>query len=366
MLLAVTAAGIPFGNKASAATFKPLVRLDSLIAGATSSTGRVCLVSDQTATAIKSVRITFPFTNATTDYTLSATLTNWTTNTSNLDTQPAAQSALTGLATATASVVAAGAHQVTFDDAAGFTPADTTTNYCFNWAGSGLTNPTAWTGTETTPGKIEVFNAVAAGGALISSGTFSEPKTVTTFGTNVSVSATVPPSFQYTLGATSDPFGTTNISALNYTAGVTGTVITNAASGWVIWARSSANSGACAKACLHSTQKAYDILSSAATGSAAAVITNAAEHYDFQVSAVSLNAGTGTCSAITPATYFNGTVTATQGGPLDKTIMYPIASCNGSSSNGTVVFKEIVVPTAATPAATDYTDTIFTTAAGQF
>jgi hypothetical protein len=362
LILVACLSGIPFGsNKAQAGTLnKVFIRLDSLVAGATSVSGRACFVSDQSATAIKSVRITFPTTNAATDYTLSSTLTNWTTNTSNLDTQPVAQNAVTGLATTTASVVSG--HQVTFDDSGGFTPANTTNLYCFNWGGSGLTNPTAWT-TESVVGTFETFSAVGASG-LLSTSQFSLPKTVTTNGTNYSVTATVPPSFSFSLNGTSDPFGTINLSAVNFTPGLQATVVTNAGSGWIIWARSTANAG-CAKGCIWSPSKSYGIKSAAAVGSAAANITTGAEHYDFATTAKSLGPS-GSCVTLTQSTYFDGITNAGWGGPLDKTALYPIASCDGSSTSATVNFREALVAIASTPAAADYADTVVMTAAGQF
>lgn len=351
---------IPFGgSKASAGTLnKVSIRLDSLVGAATSVSGRACFVADVT-TVIRSVRITFPTTNGATDYTLSSTLGNWTTSTTNLDTQPVTQNALTGLS-ANATVVSG--HSVTFDDSSGFTPANTTNTYCFNWSGTGLTNPAAWT-TESIAGTFETFSAVSASG-LISTSTFSMPKTVTTNGTNVGVSATVPPTFSFTLNGTSDPFGTINLAAVNFTAGLTGTIVTNAGSGWVIWARSTANA-ACAKGCIFSPSKSYGIKSAASVGSAAANVTTGAEHYDFATTAKSLGAS-GSCTAITQTTYFDGISNAGFGGPLDKTAFWPIASCDGSSTSATVSFREILVAIASTPAAADYADTIVMTAAGTF
>ena len=345
---------------ASAGTLnKVLVRLDTLVAGATSVSGRACLVADVT-TSIRSFRITFPTTNAGTDYTLSTTLANWTVDTNNLDTAPVTQNAVTNISGQNAASVSG--KQVVFNTTANFTPANTTNEYCFNWSGSGLTNPTAWT-TESVPGTFETFSATGASG-LISTSTFSMPKTVTTNGTNVGVTATVPPSFSFTLSGTSDPFGTISLASVNYTTGLTATVVTNAASGWIIWARSTANAS-CTKGCIYSTSKSYGIKSSAAVGSAAANITTGAEHYDFATTAKNLGAS-GTCSAITQTTYFDGITNAGWGGPLDKTALWPIASCDGSSTSATVSFREILVAIASTPASTDYADTIVMTAAGKF
>jgi hypothetical protein len=367
VLIVAGVSEIPFdSNKVHAGAFvKAFVRLDTLVGAATNVPVRVCFVDNNISTPIKSIRITFPTTNGATDYVLNTTLANYTTNTSNLDALPApAQSGITGLG-ANASVVNAGAHQITFDDSGGFTPSNNTTPYCFNWTSTtnGLTNPAVWT-TESVAGTVETFSAVAAGGSLLSTGTYSEPKTVTTNGTNVSVTATVPPSFSFTLNGTTDPFGTINLAAVNYTTGLVGTVVTNAGSGWMIWARSTANA-ACAKGCIYSPSKLYGIKSAAAVGSAAANVTTGAEHYDFATTAKALGAS-GSCTAITQTTYFDGITNAGWGGPLDKTALWPIASCDGSSTSATVSFREILVAIASTPAATDYADTIVMTAAGQF
>jgi hypothetical protein len=349
-----------FDNQSSAASLnRTFVRLDSLVAGGTSVSGRVCFIADVT-TAIRSFRITFPTTNAATDYTLSTTLANWTVDTNNLDTQPVNQNAVTNIAGQNAASVSG--KQVVFNTTANFAPANTTNEYCFNWSGTGLTNPTAWT-TESAAGTLETFSAIGASG-LISSSNFSMPKTVTTNGTNVSVTATVPPSFGFTLNGTSDPFGTINLASVNFTPGLQATVVTNAGSGWIIWGRSTANAS-CAKGCIWSPSKSYGIKSTAAVGSAAANITTGAEHYDFSTTAKSLGPS-GSCVTLTQSTYFDGITNAGWGGPLDKTALYPIASCDGSSTAATVNFREALVAIASTPAAADYADTIVMTAAGRF
>jgi hypothetical protein len=361
------ASEVPFSsNKVQAGTLnRVFVRLDNLVGAATGVSGRVCFVANVT-TAINSFRITFPTTNGATDYIPNTTTTNWTVDTNNLDAQPASepQNPVTNISGQNAASVSG--KQVVFNTTSAFTPASTvplTGTYCFNWSGaSSLTNPAVWT-TESVAGTFETFSATGAVG-LISTSTFSEPKTVTTNGTNVSVTATVPPSFSFTLNGTTDPFGTINLAAVNYTTGLVGTVVTNAGSGWMIWARSTANA-ACAKGCIYSPSKLYGIKSAAAVGSAAANVTTGAEHYDFATTAKSLGAS-GSCSAITQTTYFDGITNAGWGGPLDKTALWPIASCDGSSTSATVSFREILVAIASTPAATDYADTIVMTAAGRF
>jgi hypothetical protein len=353
---------IPASPKAHAGTLaKVFVRLDSLVASATNVPVHVCFQAD-VATSIKSIRITFPTTNGATDYALTTSpLSNYTSN-NTVDTVPGTQVGITGLAANPSSVTA---KTITFDDSGGFVPSTTANNYsCFGWTSvtNGLTNPAAWT-TESVTGTVETFSATGASG-LISSASFSEPKTVTTNGTNVNVTATVPPSFSFTLNGTSDPFGTINIAAVNFTAGLQATVVTNAGSGWIIWARSTGNAS-CSKGCIYSPSKNYFVQSSAAVGSAAANIATGAEHYDFSTTAKSLGPS-GACTTLTQTTFFDGITNAGWGGPLDKTTFYPIAYCNGSSTAATVNFREAFVAIASTEAANDYADTIIMTAAGNF
>jgi hypothetical protein len=347
---------------ASAATpfVKSFVRLDSLIASATGVSGRACFEpSGGSPATIKSVQVTFPVTNGT-SYALNATAGNWTITTTNLDT---GQNAATNIGT-TATTISG--NNLNIDFTGGFLVPAATTLYCFNWSGaSTLTVPTAGA-SETTVGSISTYSSIAEVG-LINSTSISEPQTVAVTGDTVAVSAVVPPSFSFSLSGYTDTFATNlAIASVNTSNGARlATVSTNAASGWIIWARDNPG-GSCSKGGLYSLTSLHCISSAGAANSAPALISTGAENYGFAVTNKSVGSA-GTCASITYNTYnYDGITNAGYAGILSNTLYNPIASCSGTSTGSTVSFNELVTITGSTPAASDYADTIQLTGAGQF
>lgn len=347
---------------------KSYVRLDDLVALDTGVSGRVCFVP-QATTTIKSIQVTFPHTNGSTDYTLNTTASNWTLDTNNLNTgSPLNEAAITSLPATATSVSGL---SMELDISSGFTPANTNTNYCFNWSGSNTLQVPSAGASEITPGSITTYSATGAVGSnTINTTEFSLPQTVATTGYNVSLSATVPPIFTMALNTTSDTFGNLSITSATTSSGVQASVSTNASSGWILWVKDNAPSGACSsKGGLYSATKNYCIKSAASINTNEHALTGA-EHYDTSVTGV--NAGTsGTCSAVAyqagSGFAFDGiTQSPNWGGVLSDTNYLPLASCNGTATASTVNFSEIATILGSTPAAADYGDTIFLTGAGQF
>jgi hypothetical protein len=363
--------GILFiGGNASAAALngqfgKVFVRFDSLKALDTGVTGRACFQPSVT-TAINSVQIVFPQDSGT-DYSLNTTAANWTITTSPLDTTPS-ETAATGIGTTATSIVNTAPKSLSINFTSPLTPS-LGTLYCFNWSGtSTLTMPSAGA-TENVGGVVNTYSAVNNGGTWINSSSYSEPQTVATVGDTVAVNAVVPPSFSFALNGSTDTFATNlSASSVNTSNGaLKGIVTTNAASGWVVWAKDVQGTGnTCTKGGLWSPTKLYCIQSAATANSAPALVTTGAENYAFSVN--NNTTGTaGTCTLVNVASYnYDGITHAGYGGVLSNTAYNPIASCNGTSTASNVYFQELVTTTGATPAANDYADTIQLTGAGQF
>ncbi|HLL60238.1 MAG TPA: hypothetical protein VK338_00840 [Candidatus Nitrosocosmicus sp.] len=171
----------------------------------------------------------------------------------------------------------------------------------------------------------------------------------------VTITAKVPPSFSFVLGATSDAF-TTDLSSASVvsTAGVTVTMGTNAQTGWTAWLKS-----------------ANGALNSAATGGAIATygtINNApndlavAPGVGNEAYVLDVNTASG---GVTVDAEYNGTNT-TSGGTLNSSDLEAIATtaAPGSSQAITLVGRATIAAT--TQAAEDYTDTWTVVGAGNF
>jgi hypothetical protein len=163
----------------------------------------------------------------------------------------------------------------------------------------------------------------------------------------ITVSATVPQSFSFALGGTSDSLGTLSSGSVSQSSGVTATVNTNAKNGFRIWARD-ANAG----------------LSSASASktipAAAGPLSAGTEGYAFGVT-VTQTSGSGTPAA---SGAFAGGVAGT-GGALATTLA-EVASSAGTANNAVFTLRTNAAISGITPAATDYTDIITVIGAGLF
>lgn len=170
----------------------------------------------------------------------------------------------------------------------------------------------------------------------------------------ISVTATVPPSFTFVLGSTTAALGTLSSTAISSGAGNTLTVTTNAGAGWNAWVRS-ANAG------LTSANVSYTIPTAGSIDGSPSTIAFGTEGYVLDVDLTTDAAGGGT---VTLAGEYNGT-TAAQGGTLATTYQ-SIASANGVTNGDILTLIPRVAISGVTKAAADYTDTLTVVGAGIF
>ena len=224
-----------------------------------------------------------------------------------------------------------------------------TTTYCID-----LTNSDA----VTLPTAGEYHPTITESGGATDSITVAL-RTVSN--DQIVVNAVVPPTFNFAIsGCTSNTDNFTanlSTSAPVSTSGCTVTVNTNAANGWIAWAKD-ASTG------LHSTAASKTIAST--TPGTNATITSAAEGYLMGVTSITQGSGGGTTSATNA--YGNGSggvAGSNQGSGLDGTLRQ-IVSSSGTAGNASFVVKESASIVATTPAGNDYTDTITLIGAGNF
>lgn len=170
----------------------------------------------------------------------------------------------------------------------------------------------------------------------------------------VTVNASVPPSFTLALNANTDNLGSLSTGAVTGTTGVTATVNTNAKNGWYLWG-SDANAG------LTSASQSYTIASK--TPGTNATLTAGTVGYLTGLPAGGITQGTG--SGTTAATTAYASSGSGNGSGLN-TVPAEIASSTGTASGAIVTVKEYAAISGNTPAATDYTDTITLVGAGSF
>lgn len=316
------------------------VRLTRLAASTIDAGGLVCFTPQTVGTEGK-VMITFAGngTNGATSFGVSTTTTDWSTNTTNI---PAGTTAWPTIS-ANASAVSGAA--VTF------TSGDLTvgTQYCFNF---------------TTTGAVGLKTPSSAGNNLTGSITTqtSAPATIDNVNNaysivsndQVVVTATVTSSFSMSLSGNTAIIGTLPTSGAPASAtGITLTISTNAANGWTAWAKNTN-----ANSTLTSATTSDTSISSGVFAAGAGNIHNltGAAGYGLAVAA-----GTGSPTIATEYSTSSPSV-----GSLDSTQFEKIAS-NTVPANGntaTLTFSAEALPT--TKPASDYTDTVTITAAGQF
>lgn len=323
-----------FANDTQAANLQvAYVRLDRL-AAATTTGGTVCAQPTTVGTET-TVKVTFP-----TGFTVNSTAGNWTTTTTNL---PSGSTVWPGIGTA--SLVSG--QEVTFPS----TDLTVGTLYCFNFSGtSTLTTSTA--GND----KVGIITLQASGPATIDSASYSLS---IVSNDQIIVTATVPPTFSFSLSANADTFTSNLSTTTTSTSGRTATVATNAASGWVAWVRS-ANAG------LNSAGTGASIATAGSLDNAPTDLASVTG-YVLDVD-ITTDSGTGTGTVTQAANYgaeYNGT-NATSGGTLSSTVFQPIAAASGTTDGDVLTLTERAKITAVQAAANDYTDTLTVIAAGRF
>lgn len=320
-----------------AAAAQGLVRFDRMQTS-TATTGTICLSPGTSSVDVKSWQVTFP-----TGYVVSTTAGNW--QAGNISTTniawPSGGTAWPAATTATATVAG---QTVTWTNGTAQTM-NTGTLYCYNWtATAAITNPASanpsLTGTVVTKNSSSV---------QIDSASYS---TAAVTNDQITVTATVPPTFSFALSGTSDALGTLSTgSVATSPTPRTVTVNTNAKNGWTVWAKD-ANTG------LASTNAAKTIAST--TPGSNSTLAAGTEGYNTGITQTQV----GGSGAITIQTAFVGGSLG-KGGGLNTTLA-PLAISNGTADTAVLTLKNNVAINATTPAATDYTDTITVVGAGLF
>lgn len=160
------------------------------------------------------------------------------------------------------------------------------------------------------------------------------------------VGATVASTFTMSLGATSDIFATNpSTTTVADSNGVTTTINTNAANGWMVWAED-LNSG------IKSTG-ASKTIASVASGS----------NYNFTSYEGTEGYGLGVSADNTTNYAYGG---GTTGGALSNSTFYEIASSSTQATGVTFTTHELLDISSTTPAASDYADTITEIGAGSY
>ncbi len=332
-LLAIIISPLLFAEKAQAGNLQQgYVRFDRMKAS-TATTGTICAKPNTVATEAD-VQVVFP-----TSFSLGLAAT-FTVNTSPI---PSGSTAWPGINTATT----VSSQTVTFPS----TDLTVGTLYCFNWANSAAV-------TTSTAGndKVGTITTRASGPTTIDSTQYA---TSIISNDQIVITATVPATFTFSLSANTDTFASPLSTTAQLSNGVTATVATNAAAGWVVWVKS-------ANAALNSVSTGATI---ATTGSIDDTVTSlTAANYGYLLDATFTDSATSGTGTVTQAAgygqEYDGNSSNT-GGTL-STAFQPVAAGSGVTDGDTVVLKELARVSAVQAAATDYTDTLTVVAAGRF
>ncbi len=313
---------------------------------ANTTTAKILVVVKPASTATEAkVKITWPDTTAN-GFTVNATNTNHTTSTTGL---PATYhgEALNSWPTIQANATTVTDNGNTTDVV--YTSGDMTagTLYGFYVTG-GITNPTA--GNAGT--KQVIITTQDSVPATIDSSTVAVD-TVGTNGDQVTLTATVDPSFNFALSGNSIALGALSTSARTQ-GSVTVDIDTNANNGWIAWMRSEGGAATLASA------TTSDSISSTDTSSC---VTTAIGSKGYVVD-VNSSAGTNTSGALTVATEY--ACTDAQAGGVISTTYEQIADRTGVVDSDTLTLNAIVTISATTKAGSDYTDTWEVVGAGDF
>jgi hypothetical protein len=337
------------------------VRLDRM--KVSTATGALVCASASSAGAGTEDKVSILFPDS---FSLDTTVANWSVSTTNL---PAGATAWPGITAPGSGAVTntSGNKRATFASS----NLTTTNLYCFNISSATIT--TASSSTSGTGGEQATIETQDSGSVVIDQ-TFIALTTISD--DQITVSATVPPTFSFSLSGNTDAFSSplsAATGAVTSTGGITATVTTNAKGGWIAWARNTDRSGGTAPnnvQGLYSTTANYTIATAGTvdgTPSTLAGGSGGAEGYVLDVNTVDAANG---CSATTMPEY-DGTGT-TQGGTFSKDYQ-PISHCTGVDGNGrgtangdTFTMIERAAITAVTPAGSDYSDIVTVVAAGNF
>lgn len=334
-LLHLSLAGLLVLGLVQPAIFPPKVeaaatgylRLDRMKASTTTG-GTICANTGTSGTEAD-VQVTFP-----TGFTVNSTASNWTVTTTNL---PSGATAWPGIGTATG----VSGQVVTFPS----TDLSTATLYCFNFAASS-------TLTTSTAGNDKTGSIVTRTGAAATIDTINYAVSVIS-DDQVAVTATVPATFTFALGANTAALGTLSTSAVTSATGITATINTNGQNGWTAWVKS-------ANAALSSTSTSDSISSpGSANATPESLAAQAGYVLDTDLTTDAASGGTVTVDA----EYLGGDTNS--GGHLATTFQ-AIGSADGPAGGDVLTLIVRAKAGSLNEAATDYADTLTVTAAGQF
>lgn len=289
--------------------------------------GSVC-IKTSTSGVESSMTITFP-----SQFTIDTTLANWVLDTT-ANNIPAGSTQWPSTSTGNATAANNGTKAVTW------TVGDlssTTTLYCLHFTASGTSSMGA-AGTDLSGSIATNIDAASSFATAVITGTNDQ----------ISVSATVPPTFSFSLGANSVALGTLSSGSVTSGTAITATVTTNARLGWSAWVKST-NGG------LHSTTANTTMASPNAYPTISDL--SAADR------GVVLDANTGTGTPTIDAGYDGNTVN--KGGDFN-TNFKPVATKATPGSGDTFDLVVRARPSATQLAAADYSDTLTVVAAGNF
>jgi len=203
----------------------------------TRSGSTICATPTAATTGVTEslVKITYPTdSGAATDFTVNATASHWVVDSADL---PAGSTFWPGMTSGTTTATNVTGHTVTF--ASGDLTAGTM--YCFHITGGTSSGTATLTNGSLPASSVNIVNAT-----LITYDNAGTPAPVnqTNWSTDVTtddsivVSAIVPPNFRIDLSAYADAFtGNLDPAAIVSTSGVTVSIATNAAQGWIAWAK---------------------------------------------------------------------------------------------------------------------------------
>lgn len=336
---------VPFISKPvhAASLTETAIRLNRMGAAVAASSTDPILVVIKPATvgSIAKVKITWPTTNA---FTVNSTAANHTATTTGIPSTFQGETLSAPTVTSPASNVTGG--DVTFD-VTGMSSASTL--YGFFITG-GITNPAAGdAGTHTL-----TVSTLASGGTVIDSQTIAVD-TVGTNGDQVTVTASVPTSFNFNINTATIALGPQSVNSVD-TGSTTIDVDTNANNGWAAWMRSEGLTATLTSASVGDT-----IGSTGTVNGSVETVNAGTENY---VVDVSVAPGTGSTGVRTLAGEYDGNGTTT-GGTL-STSYQEILYSTGQADSDTITLTVITAISGVTEAATDYTDTLEIIGAANF
>lgn len=308
------------------------IRLDRMKAS-TATTGVVAAKAATVGTEA-GVRVTFPA-----GFTVSTTLANWAVATTSL---PAGCTAWPGIAAPTNAISGQSVDFVGGDLTVG-------TLYCFRWTNTAaLTTSTAnpdKTGTITTCTTYATCSSTTLDTGNYATAVIAEDQ--------ITVTATVPATFSFTLSGTTDALGTLSTSAVTSSSPArTVTLATNASNGYIVWIMDS-NAGL-------TSASASDTINTSGTvdDACSAAYSSGTEFYGLDADETNDPQANGTidaeynCTANTVGAY--------------STTFTELATGTGPTSGYVITLNNRAAAAAINKAATDYTDIVTVSGAGNF